>query len=194
MLLKVVPYRPEWPSIFDGWRYRIATRVSLSEIAVDHVGSTAVPALEAKPVIDIQLRVPNVDEAKIVLVRDLEPLGLEYRAEVYQDRIPPWVESSEIAWHKLYFRTSHDIEHPVHMHVRAFGQPNARYALLLRDYLRGHGVARTAYGKFKLLLSEQTADRSTPGGTGAYLDLKDPILDLLYHAAEQWANQVDWKC
>lgn len=194
MLLKVVPYRAEWPSIFEGWQHRIAAGVSLSQIAVDHVGSTAVPALEAKPVIDIQLRVPNVDEAKIALIRELEPLELEYRADVYQDRMPPCVEGSEIGWRKLYFRTSHDIEHPVHLHVRAFGQPNARYALLLRDYLRAHGVARTAYGKFKLLLSEQTAEQSTPGGTGPYLDLKDPIFDLLYHAAEQWAHQVDWNC
>lgn len=194
MLLKVVSYRAEWPRIFSDWKRRIDGAISMSNSALDHVGSTAVPDLEAKPIIDIQLSVPSIDEAKARLTSDLEPLGFEFRPGTNHDRPPPWLGISEKEWRKLYFRTSLELDHPVHLHVRTIGSSNARYALLFRDYLRANGVARTAYGKFKLLLSEQTAETSAPGGTGSYQELKDPIFDLLYHAAELWAQQVNWRC
>ena len=194
MLLKVVPYRVEWPRVFTQWKQRIAKAISLTDCAIDHIGSTAVTGLEAKPIIDIQLRVASLEEAKTSLVNDLAQIGLEHRSDIKQDRPPNWTSSPTHSWSKLYFRTSHDMEHPIHLHVRAFGSPNARYALLFRDYLRADGVARSTYGQFKETLSNYVAEESTPGGTGPYLDLKDPMFDLLAHIAEQWAIQSKWNC
>ena len=78
------------------------------------------------------------------------------------------------------------------MHVREVGKRNQRYALLFRDYLRSNKRARDAYGSFKMQLAEVVGHLSRPGGTGPYLDLKDPMLNLIADAAERWAASTGW--
>ena len=80
----------------------------------------------------------------------------------------------------------------MHVHVREIGRRNQRYALLFRDYLQANAHARDSYGQYKMLLSEHVGVASGPGGTGPYLTLKDPVLDLIADAAEKWAAEVGW--
>ncbi len=73
------------------------------------------------------------------------------------------------------------------MHVRIQGRANQRYALLFRDYLRGHGATAAAYGRVKENLTRHVAD-----DVEAYYDVKDPVCDIIMENANAWAAAVDW--
>jgi GrpB-like predicted nucleotidyltransferase (UPF0157 family) len=70
-------------------------------------------------------------------------------------------------------------------HVRVPGRANQRYPLLFRDYLRAHPQTAEAYARLKRALAEHLADPFM------YPDVKDPAVDLIYLAAEKWAEQTN---
>jgi GrpB-like predicted nucleotidyltransferase (UPF0157 family) len=72
-------------------------------------------------------------------------------------------------------------------HVRVPGRANQRYPLLFRDYLRAHPQTAEAYARLKRMLSEQLADPYL------YPEVKDPAVDLIYLAAEEWADRTNWQ-
>ena len=72
------------------------------------------------------------------------------------------------------------------MHVRVRGRANQRYPLLFRDYLRTHPGPAGAYAELKRRLAEKLED------SGTYSEVKDPAVDLIYFAAEEWAETVGW--
>ena len=75
----------------------------------------------------------------------------------------------------------------MNLHIRVDGRASQRYALLFRDYLRAHPATAKAYGQFKRLAAElPLAD------AGEYADLKDPVCDLVYLPAEEWAARTSW--
>ena len=76
----VVPYDEAWPSLFEAERVRIERAIGPWTEEIEHVGSTAVPGLAAKPVVDIMVGVESLDDAP-VLVERLEGLGYEYVPE-----------------------------------------------------------------------------------------------------------------
>lgn len=191
MLIRVTPYQPVWNEQFSAIARALLEAAGDLACGIDHIGSTAVPGLFAKPIIDVQLCVRDLSRVA-ELVPSLEKVGYLYRREAANDRPPPWETKDPIEWNKAYFRTPTDLEPRVHVHVREVGRRNYRYALLFRDYLREHERARDAYSQYKSLLSETVAGESGPGGTGLYLDLKDPVLDLIADAAESWAADVEW--
>ena len=59
MRIKLVPYNPEWPSEFEAARESISNALNEDKIVIEHIGSTAVPGLGAKPVIDIMIGIPD---------------------------------------------------------------------------------------------------------------------------------------
>ena len=71
--------------------------------------------------------------------------------------------------------------------MRVLGRANQRYALLFRDFLRGHPATAAAYAELKRRLAENLADPDT------YPDVKDPAVDLIYLAAEEWAAATRWQ-
>jgi GrpB-like predicted nucleotidyltransferase (UPF0157 family) len=75
----------------------------------------------------------------------------------------------------------------INIHVRVAGRYNQRYPLLFRDYLRVHPATAQAYAALKRQLAEHLADPET------YPDVKDPAVDLIYLAAENWATLTGWK-
>jgi GrpB-like predicted nucleotidyltransferase (UPF0157 family) len=75
----------------------------------------------------------------------------------------------------------------MNVHVRVAGRPNQRYALLCRDFFRAHPTAAEAYASFKQRLAAQGME------SGAYVDIKDPVFDLIMHAAESWAARIGWQ-
>ena len=78
-------------------------------------------------------------------------------------------------------------QRPTNLHVRIAGRANQRYALLFRDYLRTHLTAAQAYVELKRRLAQNLADPDT------YPDVKDPAVDLIYFAAEDWAATTLWQ-
>ena len=150
-------------------------------LRIDHIGSTAVPALAAKDLIDVQITVARLDVVD-EWPDELLP-GLSRRAANAADDVPSGAPTDPAEWAKRYWS---DREHR-HVHVREHGRPNQRYALLFRDYLRADPVAASAYGELKRALAAATgADRD------AYYEVKDPACDLIVAAAEHWAARIRW--
>lgn len=177
----IVPARAEWPEEFR--RVARSLRATLGPIAmrIDHIGSTSVPGLAAKDVIDVQLTVGDLDAGLVPL---MEAAGFTGRPEISADHRPPGA-TDDVGWRKLFFQPRDG--RPINLHVRVAGAPNQRYALLFRDYLIAHSHAADAYAELKRRLAALGIDR------GAYAEVKDPACDLIMVAAEAWAERTGWK-
>jgi GrpB-like predicted nucleotidyltransferase (UPF0157 family) len=174
----VVDYNPSWPGEFTRLARRLHAALSDRAVAIDHIGSTSVPGLAAKDCIDAQVR---VTELSADVVDMLEAAGFRCRPE-------PWnrVETSNgHRCEKLVFAPSIG-DRPTNTHIRLHGGPNARYALLFRDYLRADPRARDAWGAFKQRLSR------TATNLYDYGQIKAPATEVLMTAAERWAEQTKW--
>jgi len=161
---------------------------SLGDIAlrVDHIGSTSVPGLAAKDVIDVQVTVATLDDPLIATT--MQDLGFRSRTDGGQgvDHIPRASSSTEASdWAKLFFQEPLN-QRRVNVHIRAAGKPNQRYALLFRDYLRAHPTAAGAYEDFKRRLASLDVETAT------YAEIKDPVCDVIMAAAENWATSSRW--
>ncbi len=178
----IVEYRPEWGEEFA--RIDAPVREALGEMGlrVDHIGSTAVPGLAAKDIIDVQVTVgdftPEMDEA-------FQRAGYG-RLEYTQDHRPPNATGSNRDWEKRMYRPT-GAGRPINLHVRRAGSANGRYALLFRDYLRAHPMAAAAYGQVKMALAEHG-----PTDWDLYYDVKDPVCDIIMAGAEDWAAATLW--
>jgi GrpB-like predicted nucleotidyltransferase (UPF0157 family) len=177
--IAIVPYDERWPAEFR--RIGTALREALSGLAlrIDHIGSTAVPGLAAKDVIDVQVTVAALDAEAIAAA--LVPLGYTLRDDITCDHVPPGGDDAPAEWRKLYFRAPSG-QRPTHLHVRQAGRANQRYALLFRDYLRAAPATTAAYAQVKEALA-----RLHPEDRDAYYDVKDPVCDVIIDAAERWA-------
>jgi GrpB-like predicted nucleotidyltransferase (UPF0157 family) len=177
----IVEYRAEWPVRFDDIAARLRDVLGPLALRIDHIGSTSVPGLCAKDVIDVQVTVADLDVDAIApgMVR----AGLRPRPEIVRDHRPPGAATKEDDWRKLYFDTA---DGSVHVHVRQDERPNQRYAILFRDFLRTHPEAAEAYGELKKRLAALCED------TGVYADAKDPVCDIIMQAAEVWATDTRW--
>ena len=183
--IAIVPYDERWPAEFG--RIGAALRGALGGLAlrIDHIGSTAVRGLAAKDVVDVQVTVAALDAAAIAAA--LAPLGYALRDDIARDHVPPGRDEAPAEWRKLYFRAPAG-QRPTHLHVRQAGRANQRYALLFRDYLRAHPQSAAAYGEVKRRLAYYHSNN-----IHAYVDIKDPICDVIMAAAETWAATTGWQ-
>ncbi|MEU5876334.1 GrpB family protein [Spirillospora sp. NPDC047279] len=176
----VVDYRDEWAADFGRLAEVLRGALGSVALAVDHVGSTAVPGLAAKDCVDVQVRVAAIDEG--VIVGLMEGVGFRCRPEAW-NRVEV---SAGREYRKLVFAP------PVggrrcNVHVREDGSGNARFALLFRDYLRADAVAREAWGEFKRRLAAGLPDLASYG------QVKAPATVVLMGAAERWAAETGWE-
>lgn len=178
-MILIEPYSERWPGEFRRIAERLRSVLGDRALRIDHIGSTAVPGLAAKPVIDVQL--------SVAVLADANPLGDSGLEElmVYGDHRPPGATGSEADWQKRLFRL--DGSQAANVHVRVAGRANQRYALLFRDYLRAHRLAAEAYAELKRGLARHLSDH------GTYADVKDPACDLIAIAAEAWAAGTGWE-
>jgi GrpB-like predicted nucleotidyltransferase (UPF0157 family) len=181
--VEIVEYKKSWPSEFREIAARL--RQGLGELAlrVDHIGSTSVPGLASKDVIDIQITVVALDKE---LVLAMKALGYHQPEGIWRDHRPPQAGGPETEWEKWIFRPPPG-QRRTHTHVRVQGRANQRYPLLFRDYLRTHPATSEAYAELKCRLAQNLADPST------YPEVKDPAVDLIYLAAEEWAELTGWE-
>ncbi len=179
----IIPYQASWPADFKALAAEIRRALGPLALRIDHIGSTAVPGLAAKDIIDIQVSVAALDDS----VREsLSSLGYTQKAGVTLDHVPPGYSGPASDWEKWYFHPPAG-QRPTHLHVRRASAPNQRYPLLFRDYLRAHPATAAAYAELKRRLAANLADPYT------YPDVKDPAVDLIYLAAEEWATRMKWK-
>jgi GrpB-like predicted nucleotidyltransferase (UPF0157 family) len=170
--IELVEYDDDWPNRFRHWHDLIA--VSLAEIAsrVEHVGSTSVPGLPAKSIIDVQVSVADITYESAYVPRLEGTAGVQLR--------------SRDSLHR-YFRPSADRARDVHVHVCKAGSDWERDHLLFRDYLRLHDEDARRYAEAKREALRHWADDGW-----AYTDAKtDVILDIL-ESAKAWAMTEGW--
>lgn len=180
----IVEPRSTWRAEFELIASELQSALGSKAIRIDHIGSTAVPELAAKDVIDVQVSVASLDDG---LRECLLAAGFTAPAvTIRQDHLPPGFEPHEPDWTKLFF-TQRPGARWCNIHVRQIGRPNQRYALLVRDYLRADAGTAQAYGELKKRLAVALADPDT------YPDVKDPVADIIYLAAERWALATQWQ-
>jgi GrpB-like predicted nucleotidyltransferase (UPF0157 family) len=160
--VNVVEYDPNWPQLFSREQQRIQQILGDTALSVDHVGSTSVPGLAAKPIIDIDLVVPNsADES--TYVPELEAAG--YLLII---REPDWHEH----------RCLKGPDTNINLHVFSPGSPETHRHAVFRDWLRTHPDDRELYARTKLNLASQ--DWSDTRG---YTQAKDDVIDAIYARA-----------
>jgi GrpB-like predicted nucleotidyltransferase (UPF0157 family) len=169
--IEIASYDEIWPQRFMAWQTRLAEALGDTGRRIEHVGSTAVPALPAKPVIDIQVSVEDLD-AESGYVPPIEGLGVQLRSRDLEHR---------------YFRPFTRLPRDVHVHVCFLGGEWERRHLLFRDYLRANAAAREAYAISKELAANRWSDDRV-----AYTEAKDGQIRELMSAAEVWAPRTGW--
>jgi GrpB-like predicted nucleotidyltransferase (UPF0157 family) len=138
----LVEYDPRWAIQFNAIAQRISAALGYLAESIEHTGSTAVPGLAAKPIIDVVLLVPDSsDEA--AYVSSLEDLGFRFHR-----REPDWFE------HRLL----KGIDPDVNLHVFSVGCPEAEAMVAFRDHLRANPADRDLYERTKRELARQPWD------------------------------------
>ena len=185
-VIAIIPYQACWPDEFRAIGMRLRAALGDRALRIDHIGSTAVPGLGAKDVIDLQVTVAALEPLD-ALAAALATAG-DYRLcrDIVEDHRPPGDASAACHWQKRYFR---EPEHgrPTHIHVRVAGRANQRYALLMRDFLRASPLAAGGYEMAKRALARLHATDAA-----AYYAVKDPICDIILAGAEAWAVATGW--
>jgi GrpB-like predicted nucleotidyltransferase (UPF0157 family) len=132
-------YDPQWPALFDREAARIRAVLGDAAVRVEHVGSTSVPGLAAKPIIDILLAVPDSADEQAYAP------ALEAAGYVLRDREPDWFE------HRLFRGPDTNIN----LHVFTVGAAEIDRMLLFRDRLRADDADRDAYLQVKRDLAKR---------------------------------------
>ncbi len=182
-MVEIVPYKSTWPAEFLAIASVLRQGLGPLALRIDHIGSTSVPGLAAKDIIDIQVTVAALDQE---LLSAMAALGYTWREDFSGDHRPPLATGPDSDWGKWVFDPPAG-QRPTHTHVRVPGRPNQRYPLLFRDYLRTHPATAEAYAELKRRLAGQIPDRTV------YSVVKDPAVDLIYLPAEEWAAAAGWQ-
>jgi GrpB-like predicted nucleotidyltransferase (UPF0157 family)/ubiquinone/menaquinone biosynthesis C-methylase UbiE len=140
-MITIVPYDPDWPRQFEQERARLADALGAIAIRIEHHGSTAVPGLDAKPVIDIQISVAR-----------LQPMDA-YAAALARAGYTH-LRHDDDAFAPFFHRPS-DWPHTHHVHVVEAGSAEERKTLAFRDYLRSHPDSAQQYVQLKHGLAAQ---------------------------------------
>lgn len=188
----VVTYQVDWPDRAAALTASLRERLAPLAERVDHIGSTSIPGMAAKDILDVQVSVADLLEAARAFDEPLAGLGFEpgpYQFDhiPYQfDHVPAGRDDDPQQWSKrFWFRRGG--RGAVNLHVRRRGSPNERLALLFRDWFRAHPDAIAGYAAFKVALSAVVPD------VEVYSDIKDPVVDVVIAAAEEWADATGWR-
>ncbi|HET6213098.1 MAG TPA: GrpB family protein [Micromonosporaceae bacterium] len=183
--LVVTAYDPRWQRRGEALVAELRDTLGPLALRIEHIGSTSIPAMAAKPVFDLQVSVRDLDAAAAAFDRPLGAFGLA-RRPVEQDHVPAGRNEPSQLWRKRLWAKPIPGGERVILHGRVAGSPNERLALLFRDWFRAHPDAVPAYSEFKLRLAAAVNDLE------AYTDIKDPVVDLVISMAEDWAATTGW--
>ena len=164
--IEVVDYDPRWPEQFEALRSAIESVVDEEVRGIEHVGSTSVPGLAAKPTIDIAIGVRSMAKSRALTPRIL---GLGFTKG--RDNSPDW---------RYFDREGHAPHDNAHLHVVPFGGIRWNRYLLFRDYLREHPEWAERYATLKrALAAEFVNDRL------GYVEAKTDFVELAQRLARE---------
>jgi GrpB-like predicted nucleotidyltransferase (UPF0157 family) len=166
--VQIVEYDPGWPVRFEQERERIAAALGPVARRIEHVGSTSVPGLAAKPIVDVSVSVDDPDDDGAFV---LAMCSAGYALKVIE------------AGHRMFRPATRD----VNVHLWPAAGTEVRRLLLFRDWLRVSAEDRGLYESVKRSLAEQkweTGDHYAVAKT-------DVVMEILARA-EQWASETGW--
>ncbi|CAN5660409.1 hypothetical protein BH24ACT26_BH24ACT26_01290 [soil metagenome] len=163
---------PRWAQLFERYRTRLAEALGPAALRIDHVGSTAVPNLASKPVIDIQVSVADVEDED------------SYRPAIESLGWPPRAREPD---HR-FFRLPASEKRFVHVHVCSAGSKWERDHLLFVAYLRTHPDRAAAYATLKGELAARFGSERE-----SYTNAKDGFIAETLSEAEVWADTARWR-
>jgi GrpB-like predicted nucleotidyltransferase (UPF0157 family) len=147
-MIEVVFYDPEWPREFEKERDRLKAAFGDVAVRIEHNGSTSVPGLSAKPIIDIQISVNHLQPMNRY-ARTLHACGYIHVPHSDDDRCP-------------FFHRPAEWPHTHHVHVVETGSREEQQTLLFRDYLRSHPDAARRYESLKRELACEYGGNDAP--------------------------------
>lgn len=163
--IAVVPYSDEWPTTFETLRAFVTNALGGAGRRVEHVGSTSVPGLPAKPIIDIDVVIEGDDQLDEVIER-LTAVGYVFQGD------------KGVTGRYAFGSPRGSPDH--HLYVCAEGSRELRRHLLFRDYLRRHREEAAAYGRLK-----QELARQNPADRIAYTDGKSEWIERALRRASR---------
>jgi GrpB-like predicted nucleotidyltransferase (UPF0157 family) len=166
----VVPYDPDWPAQFRAEATQIAAIFGPELLSIHHIGSTAIPGLNAKPIIDI-----------MPIVRDIEKVDL-FNPAMIQLGYEPKGENDIPG--RRYFVKGSDAHRTHHVHIYALDNAEVKRHLDFRDYLIVHPEEAEYYGSLKAELARQF-----PHDIFGYMAGKDGFIREIILKAQQWRAQ-----
>jgi GrpB-like predicted nucleotidyltransferase (UPF0157 family) len=165
--VELVPHNPEWSLLADQEAERILAGLPFPIIGIYHIGSTSVPGIKAKPILDFVLEVQDM-ESVIKNVASFDNLGYISKGEF---GIPG----------RQFFSKDTNGERSHHLHVFQQGHPDIERHLVFRDYLRANPDAAREYEKLK----EELAQRF-PKASGSYTEAKSEFILSMDEVARYW--------
>jgi GrpB-like predicted nucleotidyltransferase (UPF0157 family) len=182
--IKIVGYDDSWPQQFLSIANSIEDAVGELAVKIDHIGSTSVPGLAAKDIVDVQVTVSSLENEEFD--ESMSAARFMLRPTVNHDLLSG-LPSDSPELRKKFYREPQG-QRRVHIHVREEGRLNQAYPLLFRDYLIAEPAVKEAYQSIKERLAKHF-----PHDEDAYYDIKDPYMDTVFYAAKLWASREDWK-
>ena len=166
----VSDYDPDWPIRFEQESERIRQALGPFALAIEHAGSTSVPDLPSKPIIDILVGVPSLEEAKRQAIEPIRAIGYVYMPEYVS-----WLPG------ELFFRKGPPGPWTHHLHMMEPSHFRWETLLVFRDSLRAHPEAAQAYADVKRNLAASSVD-----DIAAYRNGKTLFVDETTAKARAW--------
>jgi GrpB-like predicted nucleotidyltransferase (UPF0157 family) len=165
----IADYDPRWPQRYEEERRLILSALEPALVAIEHMGSTAVPGLAAKPIIDLMVGIRRLDEA-VACVKPLRQIGYEYVPE-YELYIPE----------RRYFRKGPRRARTHHLHMCERTSEFWERQILFRDYLIAHPKVAAQYAALKRQLARDFA-----GHGETYSEAKSSFITSTVEQARAW--------
>jgi len=163
-LVIIEDYDPRWPQLFEALRSRVSASLAELATSIQHVGSTSVPGLAAKPIIDIDVVLRSADELPEV-IRRLAGLGYEHEGELGVSGREAFRANAAAVQHHLYVCPPSSREYKRHVafrdYLRSHPADAHAYALLKRELALKFGTDREEYNKAKSEFVQHILERSS---------------------------------
>lgn len=169
-VIEVVPHNPAWKDIYTAEKTLLLDVFSGLAISIHHIGSTAIPGIKAKPVIDIMIIAQDIEK-----VDELNPAMIQLGYNPHGEYGIPG---------RRYFNKDTEGVRSHHVHSYAPGNPEIEAHLNFRDYLRAHPDEAQAYSQLKETLAAQYRHDSV-----TYTESKSDFVQRILNLASPWRKE-----
>jgi GrpB-like predicted nucleotidyltransferase (UPF0157 family) len=173
-VIAISDYDPAWPERFAEESSRVREALGSLVLAIEHAGSTAVPGLASKPIIDLLVGITGLEHARRCCIEPIKALGYVYIPE-YESWLP----------NELFFRKGPPGPWTHHLHMMEPRCPSWETWLAFRDYLRAHPEAVHAYASLKRRLAASSEDNIE-----SYRDGKRAFVEETTAKARMWIGRT----